>query len=707
MKLNTTGISSNRRYGLLLFIYSSVFFTILTSFAFKPNHTTNNEAELSEQVKATLQQAAIARKSGDLKSVLIYSLKALNSIDEFELTQKHRLSKKLLSAKCGILNKIAYTYKQVGDYQNAIAYAQYAIDNCTWQGLTNTQVQVHILLAQCYMLTKAYGEAYTVLSQLLLQSGANNNTFGLANAYYYLGELHLQREEFQLAVGNYEEANLQWQALENSSWVISCYGAIAMAYSSMGNYEQAICNNIEARAIALLNNDLLQAAYIDDNIGRDYVLIEKYEEAKIYLESAYATAQKAKDDDLLNSIETSFSILYKNMEVYDTALYYGYKALQSIDTTNLSSIIDLYEQISDSHAALGKNDSAYHYIKLSYDKKTQLYNLEQSKNLHNLQHSFEIEKREQALALAQAKQKTSWLLLFGSIVGLVLLLVLLWLAITRYREAKKSQQLLQQKNQKIEQQNLLLAQSNMDLEQFAYVASHDLKEPVRMIESYAKLLDNLYGSKIDENGKEFLHYIGDAAVRMRALLEGLLAYSKVGKTGNELSLVNTQKLIAVVRSTLYHHIKINNGQLFISSQLPVVAANEVQLMQVLQNLISNAIKFKRLDTVSVYVDCKDIDGMYQFSIADNGIGMDTKHLQQIFQVFRRLHTHQEFEGSGVGLSICKKIIERHGGTIWATSTLGQGSTFYFTLPKNTDQVPTDSKQNTDKNTSTVSMKVAS
>ena len=223
-----------------------------------------------------------------------------------------------------------------------------------------------------------------------------------------------------------------------------------------------------------------------------------------------------------------------------------------------------------------------------------------------------------------------------------------------------------------------LARSNAELEQFAYVASHDLQEPLRMVASYVGLLERRYRGRLDADADDFIEFAVDGARRMQALLNGLLDLSRVGTRGREPepteseaalrdALLNLEQAIGEARAEITH------------DPLPTVLGDRTQLTQLFQNLVSNGIKFNAGGKPRVTVTASRSGSMWEFAVADNGIGIDPAHFDRIFQVFQRLHTRDAYEGTGIGLSVCRKIVERHGGTIRPESAQGQGTTFRFTL----------------------------
>ncbi|MBE3116691.1 GHKL domain-containing protein, partial [Candidatus Bathyarchaeota archaeon] len=223
-----------------------------------------------------------------------------------------------------------------------------------------------------------------------------------------------------------------------------------------------------------------------------------------------------------------------------------------------------------------------------------------------------------------------------------------------------------------------LKRSNSELEQFAYVASHDLQEPLRMVTSYMQLLEQRYKGKLDADADEFIAYAVDGANRMRSLINDLLSYSRVGRLGKPFKPTNCESVLEVVLKNLQTSVE-DTGALVTHDQLPVVMADEGQLVQLLQNSISNAIKFHRKEPPRIHVSAHVEETEYLFSVRDNGIGIDPQYFDRLFKVFQRLHTKEEYPGTGIGLAVCKRIVERHGGRIWLESQLGIGTTIYFTL----------------------------
>lgn len=225
----------------------------------------------------------------------------------------------------------------------------------------------------------------------------------------------------------------------------------------------------------------------------------------------------------------------------------------------------------------------------------------------------------------------------------------------------------------------VMEEKNKELEQFNYIASHDLQEPLRTISSFSRLLNKQYSDQLDESANEYLGFIVASSKRMSALIKGLLNFSRLG-SGRVLTEINCTEMLRSILQDLQASIEEKKAQFEIGT-LPVLLGFELELRQVFQNLISNALKFHDPDRqIQISISCKTVSEGYLFCIRDNGIGIEEKDYQRIFDIFQCLHVRGKYEGTGIGLSNCRKIIELHGGEIWVESQFGQGSAFFFRIP---------------------------
>ena len=251
-------------------------------------------------------------------------------------------------------------------------------------------------------------------------------------------------------------------------------------------------------------------------------------------------------------------------------------------------------------------------------------------------------------------------------------------AIRRALQEKRTRLLRRQAEEDLAKKAEELARSNSDLEQFAYVASHDLQEPLRMVAAYTQLLGERYRGKLDENADKYIGYASEGALRMQTLIQDLLTFSRVGRKDSA-GRADCDAAMAEVMMSMGPAIK-ESGAIVTYAALPTVWAERSQITQLFQNLIGNAIKFRGKEAPAISVQVEKAGPQWLFSVSDNGIGISPEYAENIFVVFHRLHARAEYPGNGIGLAICKKIVERNGGKIWVEPRPGNGSIFKFTLP---------------------------
>ena len=235
-------------------------------------------------------------------------------------------------------------------------------------------------------------------------------------------------------------------------------------------------------------------------------------------------------------------------------------------------------------------------------------------------------------------------------------------------------------NAALESQAKELTRSNAELQQFAYVASHDLQEPLRMVSSYTQLLARRYKDRLEGDALEFIAYAVDGATRMQQLINDLLAYSRVGTRGKAFAPTPVDDVVERAIGNLRATVDESHAEVA-CDPLPTVMADGGQLVQLFQNLVGNAIKYRGEEPPRVHVSAAREAGDWHFVVRDNGIGIDPQYAERIFEIFQRLHTREKYSGTGIGLAICKKIVDRHRGRIWVESQAGMGATFHFTMPE--------------------------
>jgi signal transduction histidine kinase len=331
--------------------------------------------------------------------------------------------------------------------------------------------------------------------------------------------------------------------------------------------------------------------------------------------------------------------------------------------------------LSEIYAKLNDFSKAYQYGNIASQLRDSLYNEAQSKGITELQFKYDSEKSEKEIQTLKLRQ-TEFLLIFGGILLLTVIAVSFYVIRLRGRNNKS----LQIKNIQIEEQNMLLLEKNAALEQFAYAAAHDLKEPLRNIGSFANLLQRRYKEQFDNSAQEYMNFIVTGAKRMNDLLVGLLNFSALTnqKAANED--VYLSEIIDVVKANLRTAIEEKQAIVQCENILPSLRIHHLHLVQLFQNLISNALKFNDGKPI-INISAKNLEKETLLILSDNGIGMDKAYESKVFRLFHRLDKNKNYEGSGVGLSICKNIVEKYGGRIWYESEIGKGTTFFIAIPK--------------------------
>jgi signal transduction histidine kinase len=241
---------------------------------------------------------------------------------------------------------------------------------------------------------------------------------------------------------------------------------------------------------------------------------------------------------------------------------------------------------------------------------------------------------------------------------------------------------LNEKQQSLQDALDMLQKKNKELEQFAYITSHDLKEPLRMVTSFIGLLKHKYGEQLDEKAHTYIDFALDGGNRMHRMIADLLQLSGTASHDEIEEMVSLSDILKDVKQNIFKLIEDNNAEIIIKTGLPTLAIHRADITSLLQNLLSNAIKFRKKDMKPVIeISATEKQSVWLFSIEDNGIGVEKEKFEKIFEIFARLHSQETYEGTGIGLAICKKIVERNGGEIWLKSQEGKGSTFYFTIKK--------------------------
>lgn len=597
------------------------------------------------------------------------------------------------------------------------------------------------VLRQLSVTNRALGnfeEAYQHNMDALQVYDSLSDSLGISKALYSNGSLFFYQKNYKQALKFYLDSWKISKSIKNPPQIFRCLGGIGASYDRLQQVEQSIQFNKQALELAETMASKTNIAYAAHNLGSNYAMIENYKFALKYFLQSLNIKKELNDEwgqiGTLGAIGNLFIATHNAPK----AIEYLKEALaKSKKLKSKTREVEIYNYLAEAHYANQNTNQGFLYLKKYIALQDSLFNKTTLKEMGEIKNKYEFQKKENEIILLTKQSEIDELqtfLSFGAAFGLLLFSILVLRQNRSQRQsnllleeknkeiqeknaevnrayhlqqqtnlllAEKNKviqekneevnkayllqqevnQLLEVKNEKIKHQNILLESSNEDLKQFAYVASHDLKEPLRMIGAYTSLLKRRYISKLDNDAQEFMHYIVDGAKRMDILLTDLLSYSRANSQEVPQTPVNIQDVMAIVSNNLRTTLYQKEATLEVDYNiLPTILGSQTHLVQLFQNLISNGIKFTGDKKPIVKVDCYQKEEQFILSIKDNGIGIDDKNKEAIFEMFRRLHSREEYEGTGIGLATCKKIVERHGGKIWVESVVGEGSTFFFSLP---------------------------
>ncbi|MEZ4774423.1 MAG: tetratricopeptide repeat protein [Bacteroidia bacterium] len=578
---------------------------------------------------------------------------------------------------------VIYFYPK-DDYYNSIKYLLEAnelanlIDDPSRNAKNLTQIsEVYVSLGE---FEKAMEYQYNALKIF----EAEDDTVGLASSHRNMGTIYWSQKAFTEALNSFERALRLGKYTKDAENIFTYTASVGAAYLELKQLDKAEKFINASRQIA----DSIQygygLAYAEGMMGNLYREKKNFRAAIQSLENAVALF------DAIGTKKESSSFKIQVAGLY-TETGNPKKALAILDEVepivesihSLSLIRDVYEERARAYDELNMAAEAYKNYKQFIIYKDSLLDETKITQLAKLDHQYKLRQRENEIILQQKESESSsrqlFFILLGS--GMVLLLAVVYMGYLRNKTLKETNYILAGKNEEIRMQNERLASSNEELRQFAHVTSHDLREPLRSISSFTTLLKRRYHDKLDTQANEFIDYITSGVNRMDTLLSDLLAYSVVGIGKHEYTDVNINQVITSIIETL-NRDKATQGARISIQNLPVITANKGQMVQLFQHLVDNSIKFRSTDRKpEIKISCTLTEEGYRFEVADNGIGIDEAYKDKIFGLFLRLHNKKsQYKGTGIGLSICKKIVEQHKGRIWIESQVDVGTTVLFVLP---------------------------
>jgi signal transduction histidine kinase len=523
---------------------------------------------------------------------------------------------------------------------------------------------------------------------------------GKAEANFNIGELFFYQNNFPQALQYYKRALTAYDLIGDNRRKLKTLNAIGRTYGKLGNFTKTLAYSSDALLLAQTIEDDLEFAKININMGLAYQNLGRSVQAVGYYSEALDYGEIMDDYPIIATAANELGDIYHELcnEIEANAYYErGLGVIEKLKDKDLKK--DIYTSVFDFHDSYGRDSVGYFYLKKITALKDELYNEAQAKQLAMNQIRYETEKRQEEVEILKAKQLEDELIIQNqqlqnyALIGLMLLAIafsfILYNALRRKKannerleeEVKKRTNELEASNNELKYFNNELERSNNELERFAYIASHDLKSPLRNVISFLSLIKRKLGKKApDPDLEEYLRFASNNAHQMHNLIQDVLEFSRFDRKETKNTEVDLNESLIMVMQNLQETMEKKNAVVFAQS-LPTIEGNSVRLLQLFQNLVGNGIKYNENPKPRVIVGHRMDKTSHVFSVIDNGIGIDEEYHAQIFEMFKRLHTRDEYQGTGIGLALCKKIVDNMNGEIWLESEEGKGTTFYFSIPK--------------------------
>ena len=628
------------------------------------------------------------------------------SIGNYKLAQDH-YNRALETAKSardnnkqGFANYKMALAINVGD--NSPEAIKYLIPNVKNEQITNKNYKIdsYGLLAEIYARSFKYQDAFEYQYKAYELIKQERDSLRLRACLLKLGSYQASLDKPKSAIPFFTEALSLRDFYLPSRWRMTFLLELGRIYSVIGDYDKATDTFNEG--LNLVNSQPTPQKYDLANLylqrGKNAVLNDEPRQAASDFNQAL---------ELVNSdTDPSLSVLSIDIDLELAELMLSENkplaAIKKLKTISQALIMDVTEKEMEvflklyrAYKALGRTDSALFYLE-SYEetrKRSVREEILQESKIEMTRERISLDITEKEVIEQQAEDlikfqqdeisrrdnRENIIFRIASVLSFLVLVVVIYLLYMRYQIQTKSHSELTASKLEIEIQNKKLKHSNEALEQFAYAASHDMLEPLRMIGNYTSLIEHKFKGKLEADALEFLGFISDAVKRMKRLLTELLDYSRMSNDNMELEIVNLNTLITSILRTLSLPIEEKKAIILIDD-LPRIYGSETQLFQLFQNFISNALKFSSEGTPEIQIGSfEDEEGKVVF-VKDNGIGIAKEHFDKIFSLFQRLHSHETFPGTGIGLAINKRIVDNHQGEIWLDSEEGKGTTFFVRFP---------------------------
>ena len=668
----------------------------------------SNETPIGHQLSGDILEEY--KKNQEAADSLLVQNKSEAALKEFLKLEK-KFAFLPSSMVASIMFNLGVSYQQIEVYDKSL---QYFNDYLTFfPGVIDEREYARGVnkIAEIYFLLGDYEEAHTKYLHSLSTQESVKDSFGMHKNLYDLGAMYFYKEDFK-------EALTYFLRCDQLSYIVPQVGfqvasALGSAYEKLGDLEKALFYNNKSLEIATSQKSDVYIAYAYQNLGLVYLAKgNDFDNAYFYLNRSCFYFEKSKYQRGNTISKNYLGQLFANIDKYGESIQFYEQALLIATQLKMKQEkATALEGLATSYEKLGEYKEAFQYFKSSSELRDSILNEKSLDEMAKRQAAYYVEQKDRELSVSNSlldqKKKTNFKLTLFSILVFVLMIILGFML---RRSIKNSKILNKQKdkiakqnldlertnsqleqanlskekvNKKLEKTNLKLEQANDQLSNYAYVASHDLKEPLRTIRSFSQLILRQSGDQFDETTKSHFNFIIKGVNRMNSFVDDLLKYSRIDRVNEEAISVNIGQVVNETIESLKVKIEESKALVIVNHHnLPEIEGFSFHFSQLFQNIMSNGIKFKRgnIDPV-VEVNCRETEDNYQFSIKDNGIGMPEKDRIKIFDMFTRLHKEHRYTGTGIGLATCKRIVDFYGGDIWVESEQGVGSTFYFTIPK--------------------------
>ncbi|MCP3933208.1 MAG: hypothetical protein GY705_29410 [Bacteroidetes bacterium] len=551
-----------------------------------------------------------------------------------------------------------------------------------------------------FMVLDEYEKSQDAFFKQLTIYEALDNYLGIAKVNFELGSLFFLQNDFKQAQVFYKSALERFTKLGDLQGRVETLNALGKTYGAQQDYVKNLEYCIEALNLANTLNDKPLLVNINTNIGHAYAHQNRHIDAlKNYLFALHIGKEMENSRIIAGTAKEIGDIYHQQCDEPNAYKYYDTSIEAAIESKSKILEKNIYQSLFEFHDHYCRDSLAFYYLKKLTVIKDNLYSEERSRQLINNQIRYQSTRKDEENKLLRAKELENRITIqnqrfqnYALLFVIVLVLGVTFILYNAFQQKKAYNKILEQEvknrtgeleksNMKLSTSNQQLEQSNNELERFAYIASHDLKSPLRNIISFLNLIERKLKNFKDEDIKEYLRFATDNAKQMHVLIQDVLEFSRISNEDTSLEPVDMNETLFLVLQNLQELMKVKKAEVQVS-ELPVVRANSVHLLQLLQNLIGNGLKYNQNETPKVDIHHKEGEKFHVFSLKDNGIGISPEYHSKIFEMFKRLHNKETYSGTGIGLSVCKKVVDKLGGDIWLESEPGKGTTFFFSIPKN-------------------------